>query len=85
MPKKIYLFGSYAYGRPNQDSDIDLCIVFADGSDDNEAYMKIAKALYLKKIIPLDMLVYHEDEFNLKKEKKGIVNAIITRGRLLYG
>jgi predicted nucleotidyltransferase len=79
------LFGSYAYGRPNQDSDIDLCIVFADDTDDNEAYMKIAKSLYHKKIIPLDMLIYHEEEFNLKKAKKGIVDTIITKGRLLYG
>ena len=26
-PDKIILFGSYAYGTPNEDSDIDLCIV----------------------------------------------------------
>jgi predicted nucleotidyltransferase len=83
--RKIYLFGSYAYGEPNKDSDIDLCVVFADDIDDNEAYMKIAKPLYHKKIIPLDMLVYHEYEFNLKKMKNGIVNTIITKGRLLYG
>jgi hypothetical protein len=25
--KKIYLFGSYAYGRPTQKSDIDICVV----------------------------------------------------------
>jgi predicted nucleotidyltransferase len=83
--KKIYLFGSYVYGRPNKDSDIDICIVFTDDTDDNEAYMKIAKPLYHKKIIPLDILVYHELEFNLKKTKNGIVNTIITKGRLLYG
>ena len=27
QPKKIILFGSYAYGEPNEDSDIDLLIV----------------------------------------------------------
>jgi len=26
-PSKIILFGSYAYGTPNEDSDIDLCII----------------------------------------------------------
>jgi predicted nucleotidyltransferase len=83
--RKIYLFGSYAYGKPNKDSDIDICIVFTDDTDDNEAYMKIAKPLYHKKIIPLDILVYHEYEFNLKRMKKGIVNTITTKGRLLYG
>jgi predicted nucleotidyltransferase len=83
--RKIYLFGSYAYGKPDSDSDIDICIVFTDDTDDNEAYMKIAKPLYHKKIMPLDILVYHEYEFNLKKMKNGIVDTIITKGRLLYG
>jgi predicted nucleotidyltransferase len=83
--RKIYLFGSYAYGKPNKDSDIDICVVFTDDTNDNEAYLKIAKPLYHKKVIPLDILVYHEYEFNLKKMKNGIVNTIITKGRLLYG
>jgi predicted nucleotidyltransferase len=26
-PQLIVLFGSYAYGKPNQDSDVDLLIV----------------------------------------------------------
>jgi uncharacterized protein len=26
-PEKIILFGSYAYGTPNEDSDIDICII----------------------------------------------------------
>jgi predicted nucleotidyltransferase len=26
-PKKIILFGSYAYGEPTQDSDVDLLII----------------------------------------------------------
>ena len=28
--KKIILFGSYAYGKPNKNSDIDLCVIVAD-------------------------------------------------------
>jgi predicted nucleotidyltransferase len=83
--KKVYLFGSYAYGKPNKDSDIDICIVFTDDTDITGAYMKFAVPLFDKGIIPVDKLVYHESEFNAKKEKKGIVNTIITRGRLLYG
>jgi predicted nucleotidyltransferase len=83
--KNIYLFGSYAYGRPNKDSDIDICIVFTDDTDITETYMRFAVPLFDKGIIPVDKLVYHESEFNAKKEKKGIVNTIITKGRLLYG
>jgi predicted nucleotidyltransferase len=83
--KKVYLFGSYAYGRPNKDSDIDICIVFSDDTDITETYMRFAVPLFDKGIRPVDKLVYHESEFNAKREKKGIVNTIITKGRLLYG
>jgi predicted nucleotidyltransferase len=83
--KKIYLFGSYAYGRPNKDSDIDLCIVFTNDTDDNEAYLKFAVPLYDKGFMPLDLLIYHESDFYNFKNPKGIENTIITRGRLLYG
>lgn len=27
QPRKIILFGSYAYGEPTQDSDVDLLII----------------------------------------------------------
>jgi predicted nucleotidyltransferase len=83
--KKIYLFGSYAYGRPHKDSDIDICIVFTDDTDDNEAYLKFAVPLYDKGLMPLDLLVYHESDFYNFKNPRGIENTIITRGRLLYG
>jgi predicted nucleotidyltransferase len=83
--KKVYLFGSYAYGNPNKDSDIDICIVFTDDTDDNEAYLKFAVPLYDKGLMPLDVLVYHESDFYNFKNPWGIENTIITRGRLLYG
>jgi predicted nucleotidyltransferase len=83
--KKIYLFGSCAYGKPDKDSDIDICVVFADDTDITDSYMKFAVPLFDKGIVPVDKLVYHESEFNAKKERKGIVNTIITKGRLLYG
>jgi len=38
---KIYLFGSYAYGNPNEDSDIDLCVVVNDDTNKLDTYMKI--------------------------------------------
>ena len=28
--EKIYLFGSYAYGVPTQNSDFDLCVIIPD-------------------------------------------------------
>lgn len=31
--KKSYLFGSYAHGNPNEDSDIDIAVVFENQND----------------------------------------------------
>lgn len=31
--KKLYLFGSYANGNPNEDSDIDIAVVFENEND----------------------------------------------------
>lgn len=36
----IYLFGSYAYGNPNEDSDLDICIVTDDKSKRKIEIMK---------------------------------------------
>jgi hypothetical protein len=43
--RKIYLFGSHAYGKPNKYSDIDLCIVLSNGKNKSKAYSDILKGL----------------------------------------
>jgi len=49
--KSIYLFGSYAYGEPNDKSDIDIYIVIPDNSHNiSEIYGKIMVDLSIKKI-----------------------------------
>jgi len=83
--KKIYLFGSYAYGRPTQKSDIDLCVIIGDELDDTKAYMKIALSLYDNDIIPADILVYKEKQFCNIKNPNGVKNTILTKGTILYG
>lgn len=45
---KVYLFGSYAYGKPNPESDIDLAVVFenfADRFDTQVDLMKLGKKI----------------------------------------
>lgn len=50
-PEKIILFGSYAYGTPNEDSDIDLYVVTKDEfipqsfKENNTFHLKIVRAL----------------------------------------
>ena len=51
-PDKIILFGSYAYGNPGEDSDIDLFLLKDDLSlDDTRYYQREARKrlLYIRK------------------------------------
>jgi predicted nucleotidyltransferase len=83
--KSIYMFGSHVYGKPNQYSDIDLCVVISNRINKSKAYFNIAKELNNKKIVSLDILIYNEKEYDERKGRAGIVNTIYTRGRMLYG
>ena len=83
--KKIYLFGSYAYGKPTKKSDIELCVVIGNKLDDTKTYMKIALSLYDNDIIPADILVYKEKQFYNIKNPNGIKNTILNKGKMLYG
>ena len=62
--KKIYLFGSFAYGSPNENSDIDLCVLTSDTSMRKRDLVKsIRKSIVKVATMPVDILVYDENEF----------------------
>ncbi len=87
LAKQIYLFGSYAYGTPNVDSDIDLYVV-ADLSNQKkiEATQKAQRSLLGKTKMPIDIIVSDINSFN---ERKTIVSTleyvIANEGVLVYG
>ena len=59
MPvEQIYLFGSYAYGKPHKDSDLDLYVVLKDDIPmrDLDAGLQIRMAIARKKSIPVDFM-----------------------------
>ena len=75
---KIYLFGSYAYGTPNEDSDIDLCIL----TDENKRKFEILREIRRNVgdiNYPLDILVYKTDEFNERVNNKYIMESKIYK------
>ena len=84
--KKIYLFGSYAYGRPTKKSDIDLCVIIGNRlvRSRTDINLKIALSLFDNKIIPADVLVYTEKQFYNFTNPNGVENTIINKGKLLY-
>jgi predicted nucleotidyltransferase len=83
--KKIYLFGSYAYGEPDEDSDIDFCIIIDNSADEHDSYMRIAKEFLHKDILPSDVLVYTEKKFYGTDNPIDVFHTIVKKGKLLYG
>lgn len=62
-PLSLYIFGSYAWGTPTVDSDIDLVVV-VDSSDKKPYKRAIEGIRALRGLgIAKDILVYTKDEF----------------------
>ena len=56
--EKIYLFGSYAYGTPTDDSDYDLCVIIPENSmRPADAVKAIRRALFSAQSVPLELFI----------------------------
>lgn len=83
---EIYLFGSYAYGTPHEDSDYDLCVVIPDsGMRPVDAIKKIRRVLYPMQTNPMDVIVYHKSRFMERQGSASLERKIAREGVLLYG
>lgn len=85
-PLKIILFGSYAYGNPKEDSDIDLLIL------KNTDKRRVDRFVWVKRIIynpnhkiPVSPLVYTPDELEERlRMGDDFIKEIIQKGVILY-
>jgi predicted nucleotidyltransferase len=83
-PDKIFLFGSYATGQANEDSDIDLLVVKDTLEPRHKRSIEIQRLLKGSKL-PVDILVYTNDEFEREITINcSFVNAAIQGAKLLY-
>lgn len=80
--EKIILFGSFAKGKINKKSDLDLIIVketdkkFLDRLD--EIYS------YIKNRVAVDIFVYTPSEFNEMCAKNYFIKSALKQGIVLY-
>ncbi len=85
-PQKVILYGSYAYGNPRPNSDIDLLIIKETSERFIDRWATVRHILTdPKRKAPIEPLVLtpHEVETRLRKGDQ-FVAEIIKRGRLLY-
>ncbi|OQZ00859.1 MAG: hypothetical protein B6D35_05095 [Candidatus Brocadia sp. UTAMX2] len=64
QPEKIVLFGSYAYGKPSKDSDIDLLIIKESNKRRIDRFCEVRKILRDIKGISIQPVVLTKDELN---------------------
>ena len=85
--ESVYLFGSYAYGTPNKDSDLDLYIVFKDEMPMREldAIRSVRMAIYPFKKMPMDILGLKQNRFDDRKLYATLERKIVREGVKLYG
>jgi len=82
-PEKIVLFGSYAYGRPTPDSDVDLLVILPfRGNDVNKAIQIRSR---FDTPFPLDLLV-RKPQFIAERlrERDMFIEHVMRKGCVLY-
>ncbi len=84
QPRKIILFGSYAYGNPTWDSDVDLLVVMPHPG--LAGYRKATQiCLSVKRSFPCDMLVRSPSELRQRLEWNDFfMREIVEKGICLY-
>ena len=84
--ERIYLFGSYAYGIPNKDSDYDFFIVIPDkGIKPLEAIRQARFALIpLNRKTSVDILADYCTRFDQRSKLNTLERTIVNEGILLY-
>ena len=83
--KYIYLFGSYVYGEPSEESDIDIYAVIPDELEKDPFLRgRILGELGEMKIYEIDLVIKNESRFNFRKERSLFENTIMEKGRLIY-
>ena len=83
--ESIFLFGSYAWGTPTDDSDLDIMILINDSKE--KSYIRPRKGFKALRGLKIakDIIVYTQNEFNLYiEEKTSLCYKIFKKGIPLY-
>ncbi|MEI6679660.1 MAG: nucleotidyltransferase domain-containing protein [Mariniphaga sp.] len=83
-PLKIIVFGSYAYGNPNADSDLDICVIKKEVKSKSKEKKEIRDKLK-ELLIAKDILVPTLEEYDFYKNQYGSVFMDIEqKGKLIW-
>ena len=78
-PEKIILFGSYGYGKPTKDSDVDLVVILPYRGSNIRKVVEIRTRVEAP--FPMDMLVWKPGKYS---RMESFNREILTRGKVMY-
>jgi len=89
QPEKIILFGSYAYGRPDNESDIDLFVIKNISTNEIRDFRLNLKLklwdLVKKWNIPVDIIVDNQERMNQRiNDGDMFYKEILSKGNVIY-
>jgi predicted nucleotidyltransferase len=87
-PEKIILFGSYAYGIPNEDSDIDIFLITKKLDVEDERLItrrarKLIRDLIFKYNVGFDILSAYSEDIKSRRDYF-FREEILKKGKILY-
>jgi uncharacterized protein len=83
-PDQIILFGSYAYGKPTPESDVDLLIVMETTLREKQQRLEISRAISPRSF-PLDVVVRTPQQLHDRISMgDAFLAEIVSRGKRLY-
>lgn len=81
-PEKIILFGSYAYGKPHADSDVDILVIMPTRNQHDQA-VKIRGSV--ERFFPMDLIIRTPKDIKARLEDGDLFHTeILTKGKVLY-
>jgi predicted nucleotidyltransferase len=81
-PQKIILFGSYAYGTPHNESDVDLLVIMPA---DNVVNQAIRIGMAFERPFSFDLIVRTPKQIEIGfRDNNWFLREIIEKGKILY-
>ncbi|MFA5771289.1 MAG: nucleotidyltransferase domain-containing protein [Thermoplasmata archaeon] len=84
-PEKIILFGSYAWGKPTEESDIDLFIIKRTRMRPIDRRIQVRHIVNLRRMIAFSPVVFTPKEMKYLLEiGDPFIKEIMAMGKVLY-
>ncbi len=89
QPEKVFVFGSYASGIPDNESDVDFIVIVKKALQKKnriDGMMKLNLKTALPNLMfPKDFKMYSVDEYNVLKENRlSFLHSALQNSKLIY-